>query len=110
MNVGLVHRVEIYRESPTGSEDEWGIPLEAVLPVAADVPALVQDRGSREQPVPSGVEIVDALIFLPLGTNVRSDDLIAYGLSRYRVIGTPTDAGGAAHHLEISGRRVSRGG
>ena len=76
----------------------------------SDVAALVQDRGSREQPVPSGVEIVDALIFLPWGTNVRSDDLIAYGLQQYRVIGTPIDAGGAGHHIEISGRRVSPGG
>lgn len=110
MNVGMVHRVDILRDSPTGGEDEWGIPSETVVTVVSDSPALVQDRGSREQPRPTGVEIVDALIFLPWGTNVRADDLIAYGFARYRVVGNPIDAGGAAHHIEVAGRRVSIGG
>lgn len=110
MNVGLVHRVTIYRDDPTGGEDEWGVPVEQTATVASDVPALVQDRGSREQPRPTGVEIVDALIFLPWGTNVRSDDIIGYGLAEYRVVGNPIDAGGAGHHIEVAGRRVSPGG
>jgi hypothetical protein len=110
MNVGMVHRVAILRRSPTGGDDEWGVPDESLETVATDVPALVQDRGSREQPVPSGVEIVDALIFLPLGTNVRADDLILYATNLYRVIGTPINAGGASHHLEVSGRRTDLGG
>lgn len=110
MHVGMVHSVDILRDLPTGGEDEWGVPVEALQTVASGVSALVQDRGSREQPRPTGVEIVDALIFLPLTTNVRADDLIAYGLARYRVVGIPIDAGGAAHHLEVSGRRVEAGG
>lgn len=110
MNVGLVHRVSILREGPVGGEDEWGLPLESLETVATNVPALVQDRGSREQPRPSGVEIVDALIFLPWGTNVRADDLIIYGPQPYRVIGNPQDAGGAGHHIEIAGRKVDPGG
>jgi hypothetical protein len=110
MQVGLVHRVTIYRPSPTGGDDEWGLPVEALETVASDVPALVQDRGSREQPRPTGVEIVDALIFLPWGTNVRADDLIGYGTTLYRVVGPPIDAGGAGHHLEVSGLRTDLGG
>lgn len=110
MQVGLVHRVTIYRPSPTGGEDAWGIPLEALSTVASDVPALVQDRTSSEQPRPTGVEIVDALVFLPYGTSVRPDDLITHGLATYRVVGSPIDAGGARHHLEVSGRRVDLGG
>jgi hypothetical protein len=110
MNVGLVHRVTISRESPTGGEDEWGVPVEAVEDVALDVPSLVQARSSRELPRPEGVEITDALIFLPYGTNVRADDLIAYGAEVYRVVGIPADAGGAGHHIEVAGRRVHPGG
>lgn len=110
MQVGLIHRVTIYRLRPTSGDDEWGLPNEAIEAVATDVPALVQDRSSREQPRPSGVEITDALIFLPHGTNVRSDDEIHHGSSTYRVVGTPIDAGGAGHHLEVSGQRIDPGG
>lgn len=110
MHVGLVHRVTVYRSSPTGSDDEWGVPAEALAVVAADVPSLVQGRSSREQPLPTGVEIVDALIFLPIDSGVRPDDLLLHGSDWYRVVGTPIDGGGAAHHLEVSGRRVDPGG
>lgn len=110
MNVGLVHRVTVYRESPTGGEDEWGLPVEALSVVASDVPALVQDRTAREQPRPTGVEITDALIFLAWGTPIRADDIIAYGTATYRVVGSPIDAGGAAHHIEVGGRRFDLGG
>lgn len=110
MHVGLVHRVTIQRSKPTGSDDSWGVPGESLETVASNVQALVQGRSSREQPRPTGVEITDALIFLPIGTNVRADDLILHGLDQYRVVGTPLDAGGAGHHLEVSGRRVDAGG
>jgi len=110
MSVGLVHRVDLYRDSATGVEDEWGVPGETVARVASAVPALVQPRASREQPVPSGVEISDALIFVPFGTDLRAGDLVVLGSASYRVVGIPLDAGGAGHHLEASGRRVSLGG
>jgi hypothetical protein len=110
MNVGLVHRVSIFRQIPYGGEDEWGMPLEQTDQIATNVPALVQDRSAREQPRPTGVEITDALIFLDWGTDVRADDLIQNGSSWYRVVGTPMDAGGAAHHLEMTGRKVDPGG
>lgn len=110
MQVGMIHRVTVYRPSATGGDDEWGLPVETLEAVAADVPALVQPRSSREQPRPSGVEITDALIFLPYGTNVRADDEIHHGFNVYRVVGVPIDAGGASHHLEVSGSRISPGG
>ena len=110
MQVGLIHRVTIHRSAPTGSDDDWGIPSEVLQTVGINVPALVQPRTSREQPRPTGVEITDALIFLPYGTNVRADDVILHGMATYRVVGSPQDAGGAGHHLEVSGRRVESGG
>lgn len=110
MAVGLVHSVDILRENPTGGEDAWGLPSEAVVTVATGIPALVQGRTSREQPRPTGVEITDTLIFLPLGTNVRADDLILHGSKGYRVVGIPIDAGGASHHLEIGALRTDLGG
>ena len=110
MNVGLRHRVSILRNSPTGGEDEWGLPSEALVTIATNVPALVQDRSAREQPRPSGVEITDALIFMGWGADVRADDLLQHGSAWYRVVGTPMDAGGAKHHLEMTGRKVEPGG
>lgn len=110
MHVGLIHRVTVYRSAPTGGSDEWGIPSEALQMVGIDVPALVQPRSSREQPRPTGVEITDAVIFLPWGSNVRADDTILHGLETYRVVGSPIDAGGAGHHLEVAARRVEAGG
>ena len=110
MHVGLIHIVTVLRDSPTGGDDEWGLPEESVVTVASNVPALVQPRTGREQPVPSGVEITDALVFLPYGTDVRSGDVIAHGSDTYRVVGEPINAGGANHHVEILGRKVLLGG
>jgi len=110
VRVGLIHRVDIYRASPTGSEDSWGVPAETSLLVAAAIPALVQPRAAGEQPMPSGIEITDALIVLPWGSDVRADDLIVLGSDSWRVVGDPLNAGGAGHHLEASGKRVSVGG
>jgi len=110
MNVGLVHRVDLYRSNPTGLEDPWGSPGETLALVSTEVPALVQPRGSREQPTPSGVEITDALIVVPFGTDLRAGDLVVLGPETYRVVGVPVNAGGASHHLEAAGRKVGLGG
>jgi hypothetical protein len=124
----MTHTLTIRRlESPTmiagtppkPALDSWGHPavLVAGSPPTmrapgygdvATVKGLVQERTAKEIQGPQlqGVVVSDSIIFLPLGTDVTTQDRIRRDNDLEYDVQSVRDAAGHGHHLELDARRI----
>ena len=95
----------------SGTEDAWGHAAVTFPDYAwVTVRGLVQERTGREinGPKLGGTVIADAVIFLPIGTEVAESDRIVHGAKTYEVLYVK-DAAGVGHHLEVNARSIRSG-
>lgn len=102
------HSIQVWTPA-TGAEDAWGHVDPAPWVEGASVRGLVQERAGKEVAGPDlgGTVIVNAVVYLPIGTAVtprdrleRTDTGAMYDVLYVR------DAAGQGHHLEIDCRRI----
>lgn len=101
------HTVSILRLQGVGSTDEWNVPERAWVTLTTTQKALVQERSGREVMVPDrdGPAISQAVIFLPIGTDVTEGDVVVLEAEEWNLLAV-RDAGGAGHHIEADAERV----
>ena len=99
----------VIERATAGALDAWN---HAPLTWAdlATVKGRVEDRAGREIAGPQLGEtvITDALVFLPIGTDVTARDRIrTVSGRRYELLGDALDAGARGRHLQADARRIA---
>jgi hypothetical protein len=117
----LIRRLEspevIAGTPPTIVTDAWGHPsvLEDGVPVPpgysdlATVAGLVQEKKAIEMQGPAlqGTVITDTRIYLPVGTDVTTQDRIRNVANGFEYdVMVVRDAAGQGHHVEVDARRI----
>lgn len=105
----LNRQLTVKRMAPSGSVDDWGNPVAGEVTIASGVPGALQQRTAREMALASqaGIDIGDWVGFMRPLAGIDSGCWIEdEGSQRYDIVGTPVDAGGRGHHLELGLRRV----
>lgn len=105
----FIHALTITRTSRDYNVlDERGQPTTSGT-VVTSVYGLVQPRRVREMldAESAGSEIGDHVIFIPIGTDLQSDDYITYGTDRYQVTGIRRFDFGALAHIEVDARLIT---
>lgn len=102
-----LHTLEVWRNAPTGSVDDYGQALTAPALVAT-VPGLIQPRSAREvaSAVSGGAAIGSHVAYLDPLSSLTADCWIVSGGIRYDLVGRPADAGGVGHHYEVGLERI----
>jgi hypothetical protein len=103
------HSLTISRYALSGTPNARGNQARSYVDDDLPIRGNLQERAARE--VPTGelaaVAISNAIVFLPLDTNITASDRIKLGALVYEVLGLSRDAGGRGRHLEADLRRVT---
>lgn len=113
----LIHRCAIIRtvtDDDLADRDDWNNPTEATPAVFSEVDCLVQERAGREVPQASGdgTVISDAVIFVPIETDVVEGDMVHrladvdLDVPRAYSILHRKDVAGQGHHYELDAQNI----
>lgn len=97
----LIHSVDIYRRSTSGTADEWGAIPESVSASSTGVSCLIQQMEETIEFTRRGKKIQSRHCgFFKFTADILEDDIIQFDGKRYLVISVE-DAAGQAHHKEV---------